>query len=136
MMESLINLILGEVAVALILIILLLLIIIWQLLRKHVAVPSITVSLDKTSYLRGETVQISGVLKENDEPQPGQTVPLEAIDPSGAQTSLPEVVTDADGKFASTFAVPPDAVGGSWKIMAGPALGVTDTATFTLSNKK
>lgn len=130
-MDVLFRIMLGEIDVILALFILYLIIRIWWM-RKHVAVPTITVSLDKASYLRGETVQISGVLKENDQPQAGQTVPLEAIDPNGGQTGLPDVVTDADGKFSSTFAVPPDAVGGSWKITAGPVLGVTDTATFTL----
>jgi hypothetical protein len=115
------------VAVAIILLVLL----IWVLLRKRVVVPQLTVKTDKTSYLHGETVNISGNLSENGVAVDGEAVSVQVKDPDGNAVGAPiGLTTDASGNFATTWAVPSDAAPGVWTVSAA-ALGIEVTASFT-----
>jgi len=98
-------------------------------------VPALTCEVDKTSYLRGETVQITGELTENGKPVAEAEVVLSVISPDPeTENKLETVTTDEEGKYESSFTVPDDAIGGSWGIKA-TALGLSDTATFTLKKE-
>jgi len=96
-------------------------------------VPTLTVATDKNTYYRDESVGISGNLKSDTTPIEGATVALAIKPPTGDAYSLPEVVTDANGNFATSWTVPTDAEGGSYTLTA-TALGVSATTTFTHNN--
>jgi hypothetical protein len=129
--DVLFQIIMGEIVVALAITIILLILLVWWLLRKLVVVPTITVTTDKTSYYKGETVQITGSLKSNSNPITNETVALAITPPTGDIFSLPNVTTNADGNFASSWVVPADAAAGSY-VLTATALGVSATKTFTL----
>ena len=129
--EMLVQIILGEIAVALAVLIVLLILLVWWLLRKIVVVPTVTVATDKDAYFRGDSVGISGGLLSNGNPVPNQTVALAIRPPTGDAYSLPSVTTDPDGKFTSSWEVPADAEAGSY-VLAASALGVLAAKTFTL----
>jgi len=131
-MDTIINIILSEIATLLIILILILLLILYERLKKIVVVPSVSVATDKANYPHGETVTITGVVQENGEPQEGATVAISVKDPSGAEQTALTTTTDADGKYTATYDLPSDAVGGTWTVTA-TALGTTATTTFTLS---
>jgi len=99
--------------------------------RNKVAVPTLTVSVDQANYLHGDTVKISGTLKEDDEGVSGETVSLIVKDSDGTETGLPAVTTEEDGTFAAEWVVPSETPPGS-VILTASALGVEATATFTL----
>jgi uncharacterized protein YfaS (alpha-2-macroglobulin family) len=94
-------------------------------------VPSLTVAVEKPQYARGETVNITGSLKENDVPQAGVTVNITVTDPTNAETSV-SAQTDASGNYLSSWVVPDTAPGGSFTVSA-TALGTTATTTFRFS---
>jgi hypothetical protein len=130
-MDNLINLILGEVAVALVLVILLLLIIIWQLLKKYVVtVTVVTVKTEAASYDHGDTVNISGGVTVDEAPQSGVSVSFKIVDATGTEFALPDATTDADGKFTAAWTIPPEVAPGVCTLSA-TALGATATTTFT-----
>lgn len=112
----------------------LLVLLVWWILRKLVVVPVvpvITVATDKTEYVKGETVQISGMLTSDGTPLPNETVGLAIEPPIGDVYSLPPVFTDAEGKFSASWQVPADAVAGAY-VLTATSVGVSATATFTL----
>jgi len=102
---------------------------IWWLLNK-VAVPSISVGIDKTQYSRGETVIISGTVTRAGSGVPNETVSFAIQPPSGDAYAPAAVVTNSQGEFSQTWVIPNDALEGSYTLTAG-ALGVSATATFT-----
>jgi len=128
---GLLEIILAELIVILALVTILLVLLIWWLIRKLVVVPALTVQTDKAEYMRGETVQISGSLMDGTTPLAGKQVALAIQPPTGDAYSLPSVTTGTDGKFASSWTVPADAVGGDYGLVAG-AMGVSATTTFKL----
>ena len=132
LMDTIINIILSEIATLLIILILILLLILYERLRKIVVVPSVSVATDKANYPHGETVTITGVVEENDEPQASADVDIFVKDPNGELVFEVKATTDADGKYTATYDLPSDAVGGTWTVTA-TALGTTATTTFTLS---
>jgi hypothetical protein len=134
MSELLLRIILGEVTVLLALFVILIVLLIWLLLRKLVVVPNISVATDKSSYFREESVQISGTLLSNGNPLAGQTVGMTIEPPSGDAYSLPSVTTDADGNFTASWAIPTDAVAGSYTLTVA-SVGVSGTAAFTPRNQ-
>ena len=129
--EMLVRIILCEIVVVLAVLIVLLILLVWWLLRKIVAVPTITVATNKDAYFRGDSVDISGALLSNGNPIPNQPVALAIQPPTGDAFSLPSVTTDPDGKFTSSWDVPGDAEAGSY-VLTATALGVSATKTFTL----
>jgi hypothetical protein len=136
MTENLINLILGEIAVALALVILLLLIIIWQLLKKYVVtVTVVSVKTEAVSYDHGDTVKISGDVTVDKAPQAGVSVSLKIVDAAENEFGLPDATTDADGKFTAAWTIPPEVALGVCTVSA-TALGTTVATTFTFSNKE
>jgi hypothetical protein len=129
--DILFQIILGEIVVLLGITIILLILLVWWLLRKLVVVPTLTVTTDKTSYYIGETVGISGSLKSDATPIPNETVALAITPPVGDIFSLPNVTTDSEGNFTSSWVVPATAAAGSY-LLTATALGVSATKTFTL----
>jgi hypothetical protein len=135
MMESLINLILGEIAVALILVILLLLIIIWELLKKYVVtVTVVTVKTEAASYDHGDTVNITGDVTVDGTAQVGTSVSITIKDSADTEYGLPDATTGADGKFTAAWTIPPEVAPGVCTVSA-TAMGATATTTFRFSNK-
>lgn len=120
----------GEAIILSFLIIILLILIIWWLLRKIVVVPTITVGTDQTSYFRGRTVTVSGNLKKNGTPMANETISLAIQPPTGDAYTVPNVVTDVNGNFTSSWIVPVDAVIGTYTLTAS-GVGVSATTTFT-----
>lgn len=110
------------------LLILLIIILLWIL--KRVIVVAVTVTVDKADYYRGETVQISGSVKRGVSGQSGKTVALAIAPPEGDVYNLPNVTTDAQGNFNSSWVVPIDAEDGLHTLTA-TSLGVSATKTFT-----
>lgn len=110
----------------LILFVLVILALIWKL----VYTPSLSVSVDKTDYMKNETVQINGqLLGAGGSPMVGQTVTLTITPPSGSDYIVPDAITLADGTFSKTWVVPGDAVDGSYTLTAA-STGITATKTF------
>ena len=108
----------------------LLVLLVWWLLRKLVVVPRLSVATDKDTYLRGETVQISGSVISNGNPLADQSVGLAIQPPTGDAYSLPSVTTDAEGKFAASWDIPSDAVAGLYTVEAA-SVGASATTAFT-----
>jgi len=123
------DLFLAETIVVLALVIVLLVLFLWWWLRKIVVVPTLTVTVDKAEYMRGETVHISGSLMDGANPLPNKQVALSIQPPSGDAYSLPAATTGADGKFAADWAVPAAAVSGTYNLAAS-AMGVSASKTF------
>lgn len=123
----------GEVWTALIFFIILLIILILLMLRKRVVVvASLTVATDKPQYTHADTVKITGEAKEDSTPKPDVQVGIKVIDPDGGETELPDETTDEEGKFASEWEIPDDAVPGAYKVEVS-ALGVSATTSFILN---
>lgn len=118
-----------EWMVVLVLVMVLLALLVWWL-GKIVVVPTLTVTTDKDSYYRGDTVTISGTLLNGLTPIPNQQVSLAIKPPTGDAYSLPPATTDTNGHFTATWTVPADAVGGTYNVTA-TALGMSATKTFT-----
>jgi len=123
-----------EVTIVLVLFTLIMIVIIWLLLGKPVIVPNVSVATDKSSYFREESVQIAGTLVSNGSPLVGQTVGISIQPPSGDTYSLPQVTTDAEGAYVSSWEIPSDAVEGSYGLIVA-SLGVIGTTTFTPRNQ-
>ncbi len=113
----------------------LLLIIIWLIL-KYVIIPSISVTTDKGSYDRSETVTIGGVLADQGgNGIPAKTVAIAIEDPSGQVYPGLTAVTDADGNYTATWEIPDDADGGNYTVSA-TALGISASKTFRRVNQR
>ncbi len=108
---------------------LLLIVILW-LIAKYVIIPSISVTTDKGSYDRSETVTIGGVLTDMaGDPIPAKTVLIAIEDPSGQVYPGLTAVTDPNGNYAATWEIPDDADGGNYTVSA-TALGISASKTF------
>lgn len=107
-----------------------LVVIILYLIWKHVIIPSLTVTTDKDSYDRTETVHITGDLKDqSDNPIPGKTV-TPAIEPPVGDVYYPApAVTQADGSYSIDWEIPDDAPGGTYTLTV-TALGISASKTF------
>ena len=64
----------------------------------------------------------------------GELVSLTISPPSGDAYALPQVTTDIDGKFTTSWVVPSDAVDGLHTLTVS-AMGVMGETTFTLYNR-
>jgi len=129
--DILLRIIMSETIILFGLLGVLLILLIWWLLRKLVAVPAITVATDKNLYLRGETVGVAGLLTADGQPLANRPIGLSIKPPTGDAYSLPSVTTDAKGQFTSSWAVPSDALAGSY-VLTATSVGASATATFTL----
>jgi len=125
----------DEVIIALAIILLILLIYILWSLWKTVVVPTLTVAVSKTSYLHGETVTVSGNLKENDEAVPDEEIAVVIKDSLDAVLTTLEAVTDSDGNYTVNWDVPSYAAPGTYTVTA-TGLGVSATTSFTSSDKR
>ena len=113
----------------------LLLILIWLIL-KYVIIPSISVTTDKGSYDRSETVTIGGVLTDMaGDPIPAKTVTIAVEDPSGGVPPPFSAVTDSAGNYSATWDIPDEADGGTYTVTAS-ALGVRAAKTFRGANQR
>jgi len=118
-----------ELAVFLVILLIILLYLLW----KIVQVPSISVSTDKSLYDRTETVEITGVLvDQNGDPMPGRTASIAVTPPVGDAYTLPPATTGADGSYSTSWEIPDDAAGGTYTVNVA-SLGATGTTTFTQS---
>lgn len=111
--------------------VILIIVLIWWI-WKHVLVPAVSVTTDKSEYDRTETVSITGDVVQGGTPLEGKTVSLAIEPPSGDAYSLPDVMTDVNGEFASFWDVPDDAVAGVYTLTA-TCLGVSGSKTFRQS---
>jgi hypothetical protein len=120
--------------IVLIVLVILILIVIYLRGKTVVTVPSISLVLEKDTYDHGDTVNASGVVKSDvDKPAEGETVDLTLKDSSGKEFAVGTVVTDAEGKYETSFAVPGDVASGGVDVIAeDKKLGVTATRSFTL----
>jgi hypothetical protein len=123
-----------ELVILAIILLILLIYILWSL-WKTVVVPTLTVAVSKTSYLHGETVTVSGNLKENDAPVPDEEIVVKIKDPSGAELESLDTTTDSDGNYTVDWDVSSDAAPGTYTVTA-TGLGVSATTSFTNSDKK
>jgi hypothetical protein len=129
--DSLVTFILWEVGISLILVIILLILIILGLLKKLVvSVTVVSVKTEAASYDHGDTVNISGDVTTDGTAQANVPVILVIKDSAGAEFSLPETTTDAEGKFAAAWTIPSEIAPGEVNVTA-TALGMTATTTFT-----
>jgi len=78
----------------------------------------LTLSADKTSASRGETVTFTGNLTKKDAAVGGSTVTLKAKDPSGTETTLGTGTTNVNGFYTIKWTIPSDAMVGKWTIWA------------------
>jgi len=134
-MDVLVAILLGETAVILALVIIILIFYICLLWKKTVVGPKLTVATDKSVYERQETVQISGTLTKDGVGMEGETVNLTIETPLEEVITLPSVLTDAQGKYASSWDIPTESPLGEYKVTA-TAVGVEATTTFTFHNKQ
>jgi len=110
-------------------------IILWLIL-KYVIIPSISVTTDKGSYDRSETVDIGGVLTDQGgNGIPGTTVTVAIEDPTGSVAPALTPVTDTNGNYTASWDIPDDAAGGTYTITAS-ALGVSASKTFRGVNQR
>lgn len=125
-----------ELVIALALLIIVLLLLIWLLLRKLVQVAGITVQTDKDTYMRAETVHITGTLTLDGKPAPNQIVSLEIKppDPEAEPIEL-SATTDENGEYAADWSIPSDAEGGMYTLTAY-GLGAKAIKTFTLNKSQ
>lgn len=104
-------------------------IILWLIL-KYVIIPSISVTTDKGSYDRSETVTIGGVLADQGgNGIPSKTVTIAVEDPEGQVYPPLSAMTDSNGNFTADWEIPDDADGGTYTVSA-TALGISASKTF------
>lgn len=96
------------------------------------ATVTLTVSTDKPSYILGETVRITGTVKEDTTPKANVLVNVEVRDPSGTLRFADVVKTASDGSFSTSFRLAETLPTGTYTVKAVYG-GVSKTATFTLS---
>ena len=110
-------------------------IILWLIL-KYVIIPSISVTTDKASYDRSETVVIGGVLTDQGgNGIPAKTVAIAIEDPAGQVFPALSAVTDSNGNYTADWEIPDDADGGTYTITAS-ALGISASKTFRGVNQR
>ena len=103
---------------------------------KYVIIPSISVTTDKGSYDRSETVAIEGVLADQGGTAiPSKTVTIAIEDPSGQVFPGLSAVTGADGNYEASWEIPDDADGGNYTVSVS-ALGISASKTFRRVNQR
>jgi len=95
---------------------------------------SISISTEKSSYGKGETVRVFGTMTG------AQNFPvaIEIKDASGKTILIRTVQTDSEGRFDLSFKVPSDAVTGSLQVVATANVAgqtITQTKSVSLSEK-
>ena len=93
---------------------------------------SITLTTNKSSYLPGDTVQLSGMATG----QPNLLVALQVRDSNGNLILIRTIQTDQNGNFAIQFKIPPTATSGRFSIMASARINgfvVTQTKVISAS---
>lgn len=92
---------------------------------------TLTITLDKTTYIPGDTVYVSGTAPAN------QYVSISVVNPNGKEVDFKVVVSDSQGKYSTTIKLPStlpygDWVAGTYTVTA--YLGATTASTtFVLS---
>ncbi len=87
---------------------------------------SVNVSTDKTYYLRGDRVTVSGHVYLDSSPASGVWVGIEVRSPSGAVVWLDQVTADSSGAYASSFTLSLSAEYGLYTVYAAvPGFSVT-----------
>ncbi|RLG46163.1 MAG: hypothetical protein DRO06_04850, partial [Thermoproteota archaeon] len=82
-------------------------------------------------YEQGETVRISIYEEYMGAPLGGESVNVQVKSPSGAVVFSTTVVTNAQGRASTSYALPPDAETGSYSVVADdPLLHMTGTCSF------
>lgn len=92
--------------------------------------PTITLTTNKSSYLPGDTVQLSGVVTG----QPNALVALQVKDSDGNLVLIRTIQSDQNGNFAIQFKIPPTATSGEFSIIASSRVNgfvVTQTQAIT-----
>jgi hypothetical protein len=93
---------------------------------------SITLSTNKSSYLPGDTVLVSGVVTG----QSAALVALQVKDSDGNLILIRTLQSDQNGNFAVQFKIPPTATSGKFSILASSKIGgfvVTQTKVIDAS---
>ncbi|MEM3030063.1 MAG: hypothetical protein QXW09_08035, partial [Thermoproteota archaeon] len=84
-------------------------------LQTGLVLPAVTsLSTNKSEYLRGETVVISGKASS------GEWVRIQVNDPNGVQVFTTTVKAGGDGSFSSSFQLSSTATYGTYTVYAGP----------------
>ena len=112
------------------------LIILILLTPKYVIIPSISVTTDKASYDRSETVAIGGVLTDQGgNGIPGKAVAIAIEDPDGQVYPPLSATTGTGGNYTADWEIPDDADGGTYTVTAS-ALGISASKTFRGVNQR
>jgi len=92
------------------------------------SVVKLSVSTDKSTYVRGEVVTISGSISPT---TPNVGVGIEVKDPNGVVVWIDSVKTDSSSKFSSSFTLRNDATLGTYIVYASYS-GIVATCTFSV----
>ena len=91
---------------------------------------SIILVTDKDSYLRGQTIQLSGWVNA----KAGQLVAIQIKDSAGSLILIRTAQADKDGNFSLQFMIPQTAVSGNFDIVASASIdGFVVTQSKTIS---
>jgi hypothetical protein len=90
------------------------------------SVVKLSVSTDKSTYVRGEVVTISGSISPT---TPNAGVGIEVRDPNGVVVWIDSVITDSSSKFSSSFTLRNDTTLGTYIVYASYS-GIVATCTF------
>ena len=91
---------------------------------------TIILGTDKSSYLPGDVVNITGIVSG----QPGLLVAIQVKDPNGNLVVIRTVQADQNGTFALQFKIPPNAAQSNFNIIASAKINgfvVTQTKVIT-----
>ena len=92
------------------------------------SVVKLSVSTDKSTYVRGEVVTISGSISPT---TPNAGVGIEVKDPNGVVVWIDSVKTDSSSKFSSSFTLRNDTTLGTYTVYASYS-GIVATCTFSV----
>jgi len=92
------------------------------------SVVKLSVSTDKSTYVRGEVVTISGSISPT---TPNAGVGIEVRDPNGVVVWIDSVITDSSSKFSSSFTLRNDTTLGTYIVYASYS-GIVATCTFSV----
>ncbi|MGC8935033.1 MAG: hypothetical protein ACP5LN_07755, partial [Thermoproteota archaeon] len=92
------------------------------------SVVKLSVSTDKSTYVRGEVVTISGSISPT---TPNVDVGIEVKDPNGVVVWIDSVKTDSSSKFSSSFTLRNDTTLGTYIVYASYS-GIVATCTFSV----
>ncbi|MEM3547105.1 MAG: hypothetical protein QXU47_07080 [Candidatus Bathyarchaeia archaeon] len=97
------------------------------------AVITVTVTTDKSSYLLGQVVTISGTVKEDNVAKANVYVNVEVRDPAGTLRFADVVKTGTDGSYTTSFRLAETLPTGTYTVKAVYG-GVSKTTSFTASS--